>query len=203
MVFPKRMNITHNTTDLTDAEWGRLQSLLPNPRPGGRPRRHAPREILKPSSLGCARAALGACCHTSTRPGRRSTTTSACGAWTGRGSAKCALRGASACVPGAIPAQRGHHRQPVGQDDRRRRRARDDGAKKLAAASATSWSTPRDWCCGQGPCRGYRQPRGRQTLAGRPNAPITALAALLGGRGLPRGGAGGVGPGAAGLGPWE
>jgi putative transposase len=46
MVSSKLMTRTCYTTDLTDAEWGRLQLLLPAPRPGGRPRRHSTREIL-------------------------------------------------------------------------------------------------------------------------------------------------------------
>jgi transposase len=32
--------------DLTDAEWGILEPLVPAPRPGGRPPRHARREIV-------------------------------------------------------------------------------------------------------------------------------------------------------------
>ena len=33
-------------TDLTDAEWNQLQPLVPAPKPGGRPAKHARREIL-------------------------------------------------------------------------------------------------------------------------------------------------------------
>jgi Transposase and inactivated derivatives len=33
-------------TDLTDAEWGILATLIPGPKPGGRPREHDMREIL-------------------------------------------------------------------------------------------------------------------------------------------------------------
>ena len=33
-------------TDLTDAEWNQLEPLVPAPKPGGRPARHARREIL-------------------------------------------------------------------------------------------------------------------------------------------------------------
>lgn len=33
-------------SDLTDAQWGRLEPLLPTTRPGGRPRAHPLREII-------------------------------------------------------------------------------------------------------------------------------------------------------------
>jgi len=33
-------------TDLTDAEWNQLEPLVPAPKPGGRPAKHARREIL-------------------------------------------------------------------------------------------------------------------------------------------------------------
>jgi transposase len=33
-------------SDLTDAEWGRLEPLVPGPQPGGRPVRHARRELV-------------------------------------------------------------------------------------------------------------------------------------------------------------
>jgi putative transposase len=33
-------------TDLSDAEWSCIEPHLPAPKPGGRPREHAPREIL-------------------------------------------------------------------------------------------------------------------------------------------------------------
>jgi putative transposase len=33
-------------SDLTDAQWGRLEPLLPPLRSGGRPRTHSPREII-------------------------------------------------------------------------------------------------------------------------------------------------------------
>src|ERR1700693_2837675 len=33
-------------TDLTDAEWNRLEPLVPAPKPGGRPPKHTPREIV-------------------------------------------------------------------------------------------------------------------------------------------------------------
>jgi putative transposase len=40
------MNQRPYSTDLTDAEWRYLEPHLPPPKPGGRPRRHAIREIL-------------------------------------------------------------------------------------------------------------------------------------------------------------
>ena len=33
-------------TDLTDAEWNRLEPLVPAPKPGGRPPKHTRREIV-------------------------------------------------------------------------------------------------------------------------------------------------------------
>ena len=40
------MNRECYPTDLTDAEWNALQSLIPPPKPGGRPREMDMREIL-------------------------------------------------------------------------------------------------------------------------------------------------------------
>ena len=36
----------HYPSDLTDAEWSRLESVLPPVRPGGRPRAHPIRELI-------------------------------------------------------------------------------------------------------------------------------------------------------------
>ena len=38
-------------TDLTDAEWNHLEPLVPAAKPGGRPAKHARREILNGSSI--------------------------------------------------------------------------------------------------------------------------------------------------------
>jgi Putative transposase of IS4/5 family (DUF4096) len=76
--------------DLTDAQWQVLGSLIPQPKPGGRPAVHQRRELLNAMLYWLrARAALGGCCPTTCRHGRPSTTTSAAGGWTGVGSRSC------------------------------------------------------------------------------------------------------------------
>jgi transposase len=69
-------------TDLSDAEWGYLESHLPAPKADGRPRIYPLREILDAIFYvvrsGCAWRLLP---HDLERPGRPSTTTSASGAW--------------------------------------------------------------------------------------------------------------------------
>ena len=73
-------------SDLSDAEWSCLECYLPAPKANGRPRIYPLREILDaifyivPS--GCAWRLLP---HDLEHRGRRSTTTSASGAWTAPG----------------------------------------------------------------------------------------------------------------------
>ena len=72
-------------TDLSDAEFACLAPLLPPPKPRGaaleaRGAGGAGRPLLS----GARRAASGACCRGSSRPGRPSTTGSAAGGWTAR-----------------------------------------------------------------------------------------------------------------------
>ncbi|MBS0560918.1 MAG: transposase [Proteobacteria bacterium] len=43
--MPKRRRRA-NSTDLTDRQWAAIADLVPDPLPGGRPRRAAPRELL-------------------------------------------------------------------------------------------------------------------------------------------------------------
>ena len=73
-------------TDLSDAEWSRLESHLPTPKATGRPKMHTTREILDAIFYvlqgGCAWRLLPNDFPTAGRP---STTTSAPGAWMGRG----------------------------------------------------------------------------------------------------------------------
>src|SRR5215210_7462854 len=73
-------------SDLSDAEWNCLKSHLPAPKATGRPRLHSLREVLDSIfyvlKSGCAWRLLP---HDLEHPGRPSTTTSASGAWTGRG----------------------------------------------------------------------------------------------------------------------
>jgi transposase len=73
-------------TDLSDAEWGCLELHLPAPKADGRPRLHSLREILDAIFYvvrsGCAWRLLP---HDLERLGKPSTTTSAPGAWMGRG----------------------------------------------------------------------------------------------------------------------
>jgi transposase len=73
-------------TDLSDAEWFFLEPLLPLPNATGPPKMHSTREILNAVFYivrgGCAWRLLP---HDLEHPGRLSTTTSAPGAWTGRG----------------------------------------------------------------------------------------------------------------------
>src|SRR5215210_7283074 len=73
-------------SDLSDAEWGCLESHLPAPKANGRPRMHSTREILNAVFYivrgGCAWRLLP---HDLERLGRPSTTTSAPGAWMGPG----------------------------------------------------------------------------------------------------------------------
>src|SRR5205085_11988587 len=40
------MSRTRYPTDLTDAQWKRIERLVPAPRPGGRPAKYARREIV-------------------------------------------------------------------------------------------------------------------------------------------------------------
>jgi transposase len=68
-------------TDLSDAEWSFLEPLLPAPKAAGRPKMHSAREILNAIFY----IVRGGCFLTTSRRGRPSTTTSAPGAWTGRG----------------------------------------------------------------------------------------------------------------------
>ena len=42
-------------SDLTDAQWARLEPLLPAVRPGGRPRAHPLREVVDAHALRVAR----------------------------------------------------------------------------------------------------------------------------------------------------
>jgi hypothetical protein len=70
-------------TDLSDAEWARIKPHLPTPKAPGRPRVHSLREILNAIFyMGSAVAVLGACCRTSFRLGKLSTTTLELGALT-------------------------------------------------------------------------------------------------------------------------
>jgi putative transposase len=73
-------------SDLSDAEWNCLEPYLPAPKATGRPKMHATREILNAIFYivrgGCAWRLLPNDFPTAGRP---STTTSAPGAWTGRG----------------------------------------------------------------------------------------------------------------------
>jgi hypothetical protein len=73
-------------TDLSDEEWSFLEPHLPIPNTTGRPKMHTTREILNAVFYivrgGCAWRLLP---HDLERLGRPSTTTSAPGAWTGRG----------------------------------------------------------------------------------------------------------------------
>lgn len=69
-------------SDLTDAQWAQLEPVVPLPRLGGRPPRHARRELID-AMLYVLRngvALAGGPCRTSTPPGKRSTTTSGAGA---------------------------------------------------------------------------------------------------------------------------
>jgi putative transposase len=83
-------------TDLSEREWTILAPLLPQPKPGGRPRSVDLRRVLTAFSMCCAAAAIGACCRATTVPGRPSMGTCAPGAETGPGSGST-RRCASGC----------------------------------------------------------------------------------------------------------
>ena len=66
-------------TDLSDAEWGCLEPLLPAPKATGCPRIHPLREVLDamsltPSSTSSRAAVPGDSCHTTSLLGKRFTT---------------------------------------------------------------------------------------------------------------------------------
>ena len=90
-------------TDLSDEEWEMLRPLVPEAKPGGRPRAHRTREILNAVFYvlrgGCAWRLLP---HDFSLPWQRppTTTTSGPGVWTGPGSRYTPLygRGCAACV---------------------------------------------------------------------------------------------------------
>jgi hypothetical protein len=69
-------------TDLSDEEWTILKLLVPQAKPGGRPRTHQRRELLDAIFYvvrgGCAWS--GGCCPTTFHPGKPPTTTFVCGA---------------------------------------------------------------------------------------------------------------------------
>lgn len=66
-------------TDLTDAEWNRLQPWIPPPKPGADPAPLRYGKCSTPFSMSCEAASPGGCSPTNFRPGKRSTTTSAAG----------------------------------------------------------------------------------------------------------------------------
>jgi transposase len=73
-------------SDLSDAEWSCLEPHLPAPKATGRPKMHATRDVLNAIFYvvrgGCAWRQLP---NDLELPGKPSTTTSASGAWMGRG----------------------------------------------------------------------------------------------------------------------
>ena len=64
-------------TDLSDTQWALIGPLIPEAEPGGRPRKTTSRELVN-AILYFLRAGMCSC-RTTSRPGRRSTTTSAAG----------------------------------------------------------------------------------------------------------------------------
>jgi putative transposase len=102
-------------TDLTDAQWQVLGSLIPQPKPGGRPVLHQRRELLNAMlywrRAGCAWRLLA---H-DLPPGRPSTTTSAAGGWRGVGSGSC---GYCALASGSARAGAHAERRSPGQPER-------------------------------------------------------------------------------------
>ena len=66
-------------TDLTDTQWALIASLIPEAKPGGRPRKTSTRELVNAILYSCAPGWRGGSCHMICRPGRRSITTCADG----------------------------------------------------------------------------------------------------------------------------
>ena len=119
-------------TDLSDAEWGLVEPLIPPVKPGGRPALHQRREIVDALAYwlraGCAWRLLP---H-DLPPWK--TVYHYFRTWRleGRGSASWPCCGSgSACGWAASPAQRGDHRQPERQDHRKRGAHGYDGGKKV------------------------------------------------------------------------
>src|SRR5215472_3541087 len=73
-------------TDLTDAEWDRLEPLVPAAKPGGRPPKHTRREIVNGICCAIRSGAHGNCCPTICPLGVRPIITFGPGAGRGSGS---------------------------------------------------------------------------------------------------------------------
>jgi putative transposase len=124
-------------TDLTDARWRILASLIPAPKPGGRPSPTGGRRSTRAASwstrrgTGCQPAVRGGCCRTTCHPGRPSTITLRCwrleGRW-GRLVGGFAPANASAKAGGQRPVERSL--KPKRADHRKGRPHGYDGTKK-------------------------------------------------------------------------
>jgi hypothetical protein len=177
-------------TDLTDAQWQVLGSLIPQPKPGGRPVLHQRRELLNAMlywrRAGCAWRLLA---H-DLPPGRPSTTTSAAGGWRGVGSGSC---GYCALASGSARAGAHAERRSPGQPERADHRK--GGAVRLRRRQASQ--RPQAPPAGRHPGAAAgraREPRQRQRPGWRCRAagpagptPAATAALWLGGRRLPRG----------------
>jgi Putative transposase of IS4/5 family (DUF4096) len=128
------------STDLSDEEWEILRPLVPEAKPGGRPRAHQTRELLNAIFyvLRGGSAPEGYFPTISCR-GRAPTITSELGAWTepGRASTPPYARGCADCrVESLLPAQRSSTpRRP--RPPRRAASALMTGARRSAAEKAT------------------------------------------------------------------
>lgn len=159
----------------TDAQWAAIVDLVPEALPGGRPRRASSRGLTTRSSMRCAAARLGACCRTTSRLGRRSTTTSGAGrpkaygaasampCWSLTASgrdAKPARRPPSSTASRCGPAiKRGLPRLRRGQEGRRAQTAHPDRRRRPPAR-------------GSGPCRQRPGSRRRKVAAARLASPL-------------------------------
>src|SRR5215217_5264508 len=142
-------------TDLSDAEWTRIESHLPVPKAAGRPRTHPPREILNAIFYvlrsGCAWRLLPhdfppwKTVHHYFRVWRLD------GVW--ERLEHCAARALTGAVGKELAAQRRNGRLTVGQNDRGGRRGagirwREEGTRqKAASVSGHGGTRPQ----GQGP----------------------------------------------------
>ena len=138
-------------TDLTDAQWAAISGLVPDALPGGRPRRA---NWSTRSSACCAAAKPGACCPTTSRPGRPSA--AACGAgrpqacgnastmpcwWptaNGQDATPAPLRRSSAANRFAPAIKRGLARLRRGQEDRGAQAPHPDRHRRPPARSSAA-----------------------------------------------------------------
>ena len=178
-------------TDLTDAQWQVLGSLIPNPSPAGGLSSTSAASCSVRCCTGCGRrAARGGCWPTTCRRGSPSTTTSAAGGWRGVGSGSCgycALASGSARAGGPRRAPQSWTARACGPPK--------GGAARLRRRQASQ--RPQAPPVGRHPGAAAgraREPRQRQRPGWRCRAagpagptPAAAAALWLGGRRLPRG----------------